>query len=191
MNKMVEIDGDSLPLARFDRDAVIALHESGVLPFDRPVEMIDGVLIEISPAHHAHAHAMTKLVIAIRSKLQASSTLLADAAIYLAKDPMLTPDLVVLPPGILSHEASGSDPELVVEISDAALRRDVGPKARDYAQNGVSEYWIVDINNRKLHIHRDPGPAGYHNVVIQCWSTPETALLIPGLTLTLSEILAP
>jgi len=191
MNKMVEIDGDSLPLARFDRGALMALRACDALPIDGRVEMIDGVLIEMSPVHHAHARTLTCMIVALGSRMDASNTLLTDASIYLADDLMLTPDLVVLPDGVLSHDATGGDLKLVVEVSDATLRRDLGPKAKDYSRYDVREYWVVDVDDRKVHIHRHPGQGGYRTITVQDWADPITALLLPDLALTLADILAP
>ena len=41
--------------------------------------------------------------------------------------------------------------ELVVEVSDATLRKDLGAKFRDYQRAGVPEYLVVDLPNRRVH----------------------------------------
>jgi Uma2 family endonuclease len=48
---------------------------------------------------------------------------------------------------------------LVVEAADASLRLDRRFKAAIYARAGLPEYWIVNLVDRALEIHRDPGPA--------------------------------
>ena len=55
---------------------------------------------------------------------------------------------------------------LIVEVSDTTLIYDRGRKASLYAMRGVADYWIVNVNDDQLEIHRDPGahrtqPFGY------------------------------
>jgi Uma2 family endonuclease len=47
---------------------------------------------------------------------------------------------------------------LVVEVSDGSLSLDTGEKAELYAAAGIADYWVVDLNNRVVIIHRDPRP---------------------------------
>jgi Uma2 family endonuclease len=30
-----------------------------------------------------------------------------------------------------------------------------------YARYGISEYWVVDVQGRRVVIYREPGPKGY------------------------------
>jgi len=56
--------------------------------------------------------------------------------------------------------ANPSTALLVVEVSDSSLDIDIdtGDKAMLYAAAGIAEYWVLDLNNRKLIVHRDPLP---------------------------------
>jgi hypothetical protein len=47
---------------------------------------------------------------------------------------------------------------LVVEVSDASLAYDRGPKTAPYARGGPT-LWIVNIEERCLELHQDPEPA--------------------------------
>jgi Uma2 family endonuclease len=51
---------------------------------------------------------------------------------------------------------------LVVEVADTSLFLDTTTKAELYATAGVPEYWVIDVENRKLLVFRDPValPAG-------------------------------
>ena len=48
---------------------------------------------------------------------------------------------------------------LVVEVADSSLRLDRRFKAALYAQAGLREYWIVNLVDHTLEVHRDPQPA--------------------------------
>lgn len=45
---------------------------------------------------------------------------------------------------------------LVVEVSDATLAADRTTKASMYARAGIQDYWIVNINENLLEVHREP-----------------------------------
>jgi len=45
---------------------------------------------------------------------------------------------------------------LVVEVSDSSLGYDMEDKASLYASAGIADYWVVDLNGRRLIVFRDP-----------------------------------
>ena len=50
---------------------------------------------------------------------------------------------------------------LIVEVSDTTLATDLGRKAKLYAQAGIPEYWVVDVEGCIVRQHRLPGESGY------------------------------
>ena len=54
---------------------------------------------------------------------------------------------------------------LLVEVSDSTLRYDLTTKAALYATAEISEYWIVDIENRKIYVHQSPQNGFYQSVI--------------------------
>lgn len=78
------------------------------------------------------------------------------------------PDVVVLSAPITSYKKPSLVPAdllLVVEVSDTTLAYDLRNKAALYARAGIAEYWVVDIVDRRLIAHRQPGPLGYSDLV--------------------------
>ena len=63
-------------------------------------------------------------------------------------------------PGSFRDYVAGhpSQPALVVEISESSLALDRHPKGSLYARAGVVDYWIVNLVDQALEVHRDPGP---------------------------------
>jgi Uma2 family endonuclease len=77
------------------------------------------------------------------------------------------PDIAVLAKIGLEYVGANppaSDVRLVVEVSDSTLPFDLGPKARLYARAGIPEYWVFDVNERRLIVHRGPRAGGYSAV---------------------------
>jgi Uma2 family endonuclease len=57
--------------------------------------------------------------------------------------------------------AVGEAATVLIEVSDATLRFDREVKARLYAKHRVPELWIVDLNNERLHVFRNPVQDAY------------------------------
>jgi Uma2 family endonuclease len=53
---------------------------------------------------------------------------------------------------------------LVVEVAESSLDHDLGEKAALYAAAGIRDYWVVDLIDRRIVVHRDPAPEGYRDI---------------------------
>jgi hypothetical protein len=53
------------------------------------------------------------------------------------------------------HPATG-DIAFVVEVSYRSLRNDRTRKLRTYVRNGISIYWIVNVESRQIEVYTDP-----------------------------------
>src|SRR5262249_53586308 len=68
------------------------------------------------------------------------------------------PDIAVVPGPPRAHARHPHTAFLVVEVSDTTLAFDTGDKASLYAAAGIQDYWVIDVNDRRLHVFRDPQP---------------------------------
>jgi Uma2 family endonuclease len=77
------------------------------------------------------------------------------------------PDLVVLrtPLQELGRKAQPEDVLLVVEVAASSLAMDRSIKADLYARAGIPDYWVLDIENRRMIVHREPTGGKYNSVV--------------------------
>ena len=67
------------------------------------------------------------------------------------------PDIAVVPGTPRDYPQQPTTALLVLEVWDSTLAID-GAKAHLYAKSGIADYWVVDLNNRLLIVHRDPRP---------------------------------
>ena len=78
------------------------------------------------------------------------------------------PDIVVLRRPMTEY-TEGNVPsmelQLVVEVADTTLLTDLRTKAAIYARAGIAEYWVVDIPNRRIVVHRQPSGRRYQSVI--------------------------
>ena len=50
---------------------------------------------------------------------------------------------------------------LAIEVSYSSLQSDLREKAELYAEAGIVEYWIVDANDKCVHVFRNPTQRQY------------------------------
>ena len=71
------------------------------------------------------------------------------------------PDLAIVPGSIRDYATrtpTGNLAVLVVEVSDTTLFIDTTTKAELYATAGVPDHWVIDVENHRLLVFRDPVP---------------------------------
>jgi Uma2 family endonuclease len=68
------------------------------------------------------------------------------------------PDVAVVAGPPRAHARHPRTALLVVEVADTSLVADTGDKASLYAAAGIADYWVIDVNDRRLHLFRDPQP---------------------------------
>ncbi|MCW3053142.1 MAG: hypothetical protein JWN14_2312 [Chthonomonadales bacterium] len=160
-------------------------------------EVLDGEIISKMGQNPAHSNALKRLMRLLASLygldvvwVQSPITLPAPDNIYNEPEP----DVAV------THEAEDAyadkhpgpeDLRLVVEVSDTTLRTDLLVKTRLYARAGIPEYWILDLNARQLHIHREPVNGDYTVVNVHAETETVTLTTPPGASVTIADILPP
>jgi Uma2 family endonuclease len=70
---------------------------------------------------------------------------------------------------------------LLIEVSDSTLNIDLGRKADLYAKHGIPEYWVVDIEGKRILRHSGPGEGGYRVCNEVAFGVPLVAVTIAGL----------
>lgn len=119
--------------------------------------LLDGVILEQGPMDPPHANALELLTEVIRAALGTGWRFRIQTPLQVDNynDPM--PDLAVVAgrPGNHPHPTSAS---LVVEVADTTLDTDITEKAERYASAGVADYWVLDLNGRRLLVFRNPTP---------------------------------
>ena len=93
-------------------------------------------------------------------------------------------------------EESTEPPQLVVEVALASLALDRGEKASLYARAGVADYWIVNLADNVLEVHREPvaDPHGAYGWRYASVETPRrgdsvTTLALPASAIPISDLL--
>lgn len=127
-------------------DEVLRMVEIGILGEDERVELLDGVLMRMSPKSPEHqvliGRVFTWLVTSAATgvlEVRSESPLRVPDATSLPE-----PDLIVLRAGH-SPTAHPTTALLVVEVAVTSQATDLGRKQSLYAGAGVPESWVVDV----------------------------------------------
>ena len=159
-------------------------------------ELLEGELIE-KMKNRRHTITLRRVRQALLAFF-AEEYLQAEAPINVAPTENETnapkPDLVVLTrpdEDFLDTNPGPADIALVIEIADSTLRRDLGSKATRYARAGIREYWVVDIENRKLHVHREPSGDTWASITVLDETKIVSPLTAPQASIPLTELFPP
>lgn len=144
------------------------LAAAGSLSEDDRVELIDGEIIDMTPIGSRHASRvgyLTQLLInAVGERALVWTQNPARLGMY--SEPQ--PDLMLLKPKTDFYASGHPMPEdvlLVIEVADTSLKYDRDTKVPLYARHGIPEVWLVDIENRRLTVYREPGQESYRTVI--------------------------
>ncbi len=53
---------------------------------------------------------------------------------------------------------------LLIEVADSSIKYDREIKMPLYAENGISEVWLIDINQQLVEVYREPKGNSYQNL---------------------------
>ena len=81
--------------------------------------------------------------------------------------------------------------QLVVEVSDTTLSYDRNTKAALYARAGIAEYWIIDIEGRRVLIYRAPVAGTYAAPIAYSARETVACLVRPDAPILVADLLPP
>lgn len=165
-------------------------HELGRLGLlDKSVELLEGVIIRKTPKSPLHVFVVHRLQRFITAALKSGQLLLRN-------DPITTgrsepePDLAVVEG--TEEDLYRQHPQtalLVVEaaVTSGALDR---RKAAIYAGARVSEYWLVEPENRRVTVFREPAGDRFQQVSSATEPEAVTSIALSDLRVNLRELFA-
>jgi Uma2 family endonuclease len=148
--------------SRLDYDKMI---DAGVLGEDEHVELVGGAIVEMSPEGPHHAGTIDLCAETLRRAFGPGFTVRIQHPLVIDPDGEPEPDLAVVPGDPRAHlDAHPRSAALVVEVAGSSLAFDRREKALLYARAGIPEYWIINLADRAVEVHREPAAQGYRAV---------------------------
>lgn len=169
-----------------------SMGELGILNPDEKVELLAGQIVKKSMKGTRHTSTNKRIE-------KVLERLLGDRVLVRTQDPIRLdnysepePDVAIVVPNLsfyADHHPTPSEVYLIIEISDTTLRQDCEYKAKLYAQGGIEDYWVLDINNRQLYVFRLPSPDGYLSRQVLSDGEVISPLAFPDIKLSISDFL--
>lgn len=138
--------------ARLRVEDFLLLDESGAFADCTKSELIDGEIYCMNAQHSWHARIKTDLAFELKLALRAMGSDLSpiiEVSTRISDHSLPEPDIV-----LTNYRSKDVVPlenvALIVEVSDTTLDIDLGRKKRIYAEAGIAEYWVVDLNGAQI-----------------------------------------
>jgi Uma2 family endonuclease len=164
---------------------------------DRRFILIDGQVIEMPRPNAPHDSHVAIAQANLQSLFGAGYWARSQSGLPLGFDTDPIPDIAVVTGTILDYMVDQpTTAVLIVEVSDSTLRADLKVKSHLYAAAGIPEYWVVDVANKQLHVHREPvadadAPRGVRYTSIQVLTPADSfaPLAFPDKTIRVADLL--
>jgi Uma2 family endonuclease len=148
-------------LHRWTRHEYDRLIEHGFFDEDDPIELLDGLLLIKEPQSSPHRTAVGLVAKALERAFGEGWFVQTQSPIGLDDRSEPEPDVCVVRGSLRDYvDAHPTHSALVVEVALSGLRIARGRKATAYARGGIADYWIVNLVDRVLEVHRDPARPG-------------------------------
>ena len=178
-------------------DHLLTVDEWAALPeYERyRLELCEGVLVVSPHPGYLHQHVTFALVDALAEQLPDELCVLGDVEVLLPGEPptIRCPDVIVVDRALVEADpdrATAADVRLVVEVTTAGSgRTDRVTKFSEYAESGIPQYWIVDLNAERIEVYRDPLRSRYRSVRLLRPGDTVSPIFAPDLTIEVSTVL--
>ena len=120
------------------------------------------------PHNPPHADAIDNALDYLIHHLPRNAKVRSQSPITLEPNSEPEPDIAIvarIEGGYRDRHPNPDDIWLIIEIADSTLNNDLTIKANLYAHHGLREYWVVDVSDRHIWIHRNPSEAGYQDII--------------------------
>jgi len=177
---------------RFNVRAYYRMAESGVLPPDARVELLNGRIIDMSPIGPAHGGTVKQLSRLFNLLARGRWLVSTQDPVRLDDHSEPEPDVALLKTADDNYKTRHPRPDevyLLVEVSDSTLDYDREEKLPAYGRAGVAEVWIVNLNEATLEVYREPHFTGYGSKTVLAAGDHIAPQLFPDAVVSVGELL--
>lgn len=149
-----------LPLRRFSIAEYQQMISTGLLKKSDRLELIDGLILEMSPINPKHAECVDLLNELLVLAFYKQARVRQQSPISLeVRGSQPQPDFSLLSlraGGYRDRHPDAEETFLVIEVSDSTLNNDRAEKLDLYAIAGIPEYWIANLIDNCFEVYREP-----------------------------------
>jgi len=164
--------------------------DAGILSEDERVELLEGVIVTVSPQGDPHALVIERLNKVLVRQLPDRYRVRPQLPLTLGDRSEPEPDLAV---SLVEASTAKQHPRtalLVIEVAGESLRKDRRVKARIYARAGSPEYWLVNLEESCVEVLTEPDAAAgeYRRRAVAADHATLRSSAVPELLVPLAEI---
>jgi Uma2 family endonuclease len=172
------------------REEYERLVAEGFFQAEERLELVDGLIFEMSPQSVPHAVGVRLARRALERIFSEGFDVLVQMPLALNDDSEPEPDLAVVRgtdprENLVSHPTTAV---LVIEVADSSLRRD-RDKAALYGRAGIPDYWIVNLKDRCLEVLRDSRDGVYRSRTVLRTGESLSPLAQPDAVIAVADLL--
>ena len=185
------VDADRSTLRLFNRSEYYNLTNFGILGPEERTELIYGLIVKrMSPMSRPHSLSIMNTADALQDAF-GSHAVEQQMPLHVERGLEPEPDVMVLHGRSVDYPDAPrpADVLLLVEVSNSTLEYDRNAKSRLYAENGIRDYWIVNLRSRTLEVYRQPEADAYVSLRIYDETEVVAPLAAPDALVRVADLL--
>jgi len=160
MTKYIESFFDDIPAFTWTLERYHDAIQKGIFTTADKIELLYGKIVELIPIESSHSQCVTVLADFFRDRFGKEYTYREEKPITItemASEPQ--PDVVVVKKKNYSFgNPTKEEIFFIAEVADSSLHKDQTIKVALYAEANIQEYWIINLDKRRIEVHLDPFP---------------------------------
>ncbi len=153
----------TLIAAKWTIDEYHHMIDAGILS-SRKVELLKGEIVEMSPEGEPHAYCSHEAAEYVANLLGDRATIRQAKPITLPNNSEPEPDIAIVQRLGREYRKHHPYPENIfwlIEYANSSLEKDLETKSKIYAEAGIPEYWVVNLQKLHLVVFRKPVDGEY------------------------------
>ena len=166
--------------------------DAGVFANGERVELIRGEIIKMASIGRRHAACVNRCNDVFTYKLGGKILVSIQNPLALDNTSEPEPDVMLLKRKADFYESGHPQPTdvlLLIEVADSTIDSDRQSKIPLYAEDDITEVWLVDINCECIEVYRYPTERGYLDIQKFYRGQNLSILAFPDIDVTVDEIL--
>jgi Uma2 family endonuclease len=166
--------------------------ETGILEEGSPYELLNGEIFHMAAIGRKHAARVDRINSFLNRSLVNAMIVRVQNPIELGALSQPEPDIAVLRWQDDFYESGHPEPRdiyLLIEVSDTTLETDRTFKLPVYAEAGIAEVWIINLQDDCIEVYRNPSGTVYQSMQTFIKGQTLTIELLPGVSIESDEIL--
>lgn len=163
-NLIGTLNGQNVKLHRVTVEQYDAMIESGVFNENDYIELLNGAIVEKMPKGNRHSAATDRIAKFFDRNFSEILFVRNQNPIWLDEYSEPEPDIVLAATRADEYENSHPTPKeiyLILEVSDSTLGYDRNTKGTAYAQAGIRQYILLNVQDETLEDYREPSADGF------------------------------